>query len=85
MSAASRSLNRLADHFEALRDGSCGELDPNAMPLYNGYETWDIAADMARRTAASETWRGRAGEWLSWKLRSRLRSGARLVTRAVPR
>lgn len=58
----------LANHFERLRDGSCGELDPNAAPLYNGYQTWNIAADMARRTAESETWRGRATEWWSWKL-----------------
>jgi len=78
MSAASRSLHMLADHFEALRDGASGHLDPNAAPLYNGYETWNIAADMARRTAEAETWRGRVGEWWSWKLP---RAARRIVRR----
>jgi hypothetical protein len=52
-------LNDVARHFEALRDGACGELPRDGQPIYNGWESWDRAADMVRRTAADETWRSR--------------------------
>jgi hypothetical protein len=64
VSARSRALGDLAAHFEALRDGAAGPLDPEAPPLYNGWETWDYAADMARRTAAEQRWRSRAARRL---------------------
>jgi hypothetical protein len=63
VSARSRALDALADHFECLRDGSAGHLDPDAAPIYNGYDVWDQAADMARRTALEERWRERAAAW----------------------
>lgn len=59
VSARSRALNHLAHHFEALRDGSCGELPKDGQPIYNGWESWDHAAHMARRTADEETWASR--------------------------
>lgn len=59
MSARSRALNALADHCERLRDGAAGPLDPDAQPIYNGFDVWDKAADMARRTALEQQWRER--------------------------
>lgn len=61
MSARSRALADLAVHFERLRDGTDG---PNAWKVYNGFDVWDKAADMARRTALEERWRERLARLL---------------------
>lgn len=69
MSARSRALEDLARHFRALRDGAAGELDRHAPPLYNAWEMWDQAADMASRTAEDVTWRARMRRVVRWRHR----------------
>lgn len=64
MSARSRALEDLAVHFERLRDGAAGPLNPDAPPIYNGWDVWDRAADMARRTALEQRWRERLARLL---------------------
>lgn len=59
MSAQSRALGALADHFEYLAEQACTwGFEPPA--VYNAQDVWEMAADMARRTAADQAWRSRA-------------------------
>lgn len=57
MSARSRAYRDLAEHFRYLRDRPY--LDPEAPPLYNAWEMWDRAADMAAASAEEYRWRER--------------------------
>jgi hypothetical protein len=66
VSAQSRALNDLADHFEWLRDGdsTLSRAGRNAIPLYNAWQAFDLAHDVIRRTASERTWRARIGRRL---------------------
>jgi hypothetical protein len=64
VSARSRALDALADHFEHLRSESLGGFGPTSPPIYNAYDSLSNAADMARRTALENRWRERAARWL---------------------
>jgi hypothetical protein len=57
MSARSRALRALADHFDYLADKSKSWA---TQPIYNATDMWERAADMSRRTAEENTWPERA-------------------------
>lgn len=60
MSAASRALMKLADHEQRMADKHARDFPDRArLPIYDGVETWELAADMARRTAQEQRWRER--------------------------
>lgn len=87
MSARSRALNDLANHYRKLAESARRDETPDpdvpplfsdllrgvrrtrARPIYTGSESWDNAAEMARRTAREATWTYRIwhafiAEWL---------------------
>lgn len=65
MSARSRALTELADHFDYMAE-MAGRGGP---PLYTAANVWERAATMARHTAVDATWTiriaRRLGPWAS--------------------
>lgn len=53
MSARSRALTDLADHFDYM----ASRAPEDGLALYTAAEVWERAAHMTRSTAVEETWR----------------------------
>ncbi len=60
MSARSRALQELADHMTGLAEQHRRDFpDGTRIPIYDGVDLWELAADMAHRTALENRWRER--------------------------
>lgn len=60
MSAASRALQKLAEHELRLAEAHRKDFpDGTRKPLYDAVDYWELAADMTHRTALENRWRER--------------------------